>query len=98
MFQPAKDPAQHTRFEDAQALITAALFVALGIGVYSHAGLLTSGTAGIAFSCIRHRLRPGVLRHQPAVRQVRAHNGWTFAIRPGGGGLLSVFSEARRWC
>ena len=49
MFQPAQTPTQHTFFEDAQALATATLFIALGIGMYGHAGLLTGGTAGIAF-------------------------------------------------
>jgi uncharacterized membrane-anchored protein YitT (DUF2179 family) len=49
MYHPAPDPAQHTPFEDAQALVTAALFVALGVAMFAHAGLLTGGTAGIAF-------------------------------------------------
>ena len=49
MFHPAQAPTQHTFFEDVQALVTATLFVALGIGMYGHAGLLTGGTAGIAF-------------------------------------------------
>ena len=49
MFQPAQTPTRHTFFEDAQALLTATLFIALGIGMYGHAGLLTGGTAGIAF-------------------------------------------------
>ncbi len=39
----------HTRFEDVQALLTASLFVALGLAFYRHAGLLTGGTAGMAF-------------------------------------------------
>lgn len=49
MFHPVQTPTQHTHFEDAQALVTATLFIALGIGMYGHAGLLTGGTAGIAF-------------------------------------------------
>ena len=49
MFQPAQSPTRHTFFEDAQALVTATLFIALGVGMYRHAGLLTGGTAGIAF-------------------------------------------------
>lgn len=49
MFHPAQASAEHSPFEDAQALVTATLFVALGIGMYRHAGLLTGGTAGIAF-------------------------------------------------
>jgi uncharacterized membrane-anchored protein YitT (DUF2179 family) len=49
MFHPVQAPARHSLFEDVQALLTATLFVALGIGMYQHAGLLTGGTAGIAF-------------------------------------------------
>ncbi|HTN49130.1 MAG TPA: YitT family protein [Burkholderiaceae bacterium] len=49
MFHPAQAPARHSLFEDTQALVTATLFVALGVGMYRHAGLLTGGTAGIAF-------------------------------------------------
>jgi uncharacterized membrane-anchored protein YitT (DUF2179 family) len=49
MFNAAHDPVRHTPFEDAQALVTAALFVALGVAMFAHAGLLTGGTAGVAF-------------------------------------------------
>jgi hypothetical protein len=49
MLPTAPVPVRHTLFEDAQALVTAALFIALGVGMIGHAGLLTGGTAGIAF-------------------------------------------------
>jgi uncharacterized membrane-anchored protein YitT (DUF2179 family) len=49
MFHPAAPVPQHSLFEDVQALVTATLFVALGVTMYSAAGLLTGGTAGIAF-------------------------------------------------
>lgn len=39
----------HSLFEDAQAILTGALFVAFGITLLKHAGLLTGGTAGLAF-------------------------------------------------
>jgi len=99
MFQPTQDPALHTRFEDAQALITAALFVALGIGMYSHAGLLTGGTAGIAF--LVHYATGWsfgpvffVINLPFAGFAVRTM-GWTFAIKSlVAVALLSVFSEA----
>lgn len=42
-------PNGHTLFEDAQAILTGALFVAFGITLLKHAGLLTGGTAGLAF-------------------------------------------------
>ncbi|GAB4561252.1 MAG: YitT family protein [Rhizobacter sp.] len=40
---------RHTLFEDAQALITGTLFISLGVALFKHAGLLTGGTAGLAF-------------------------------------------------
>ena len=50
----APDPAglpvaRHRPHEDVQALLTGTLFVALGVLMYRHAGLLTGGTAGVAF-------------------------------------------------
>ena len=41
--------AHHRPHEDIQALVTGALFVALGVVMFGQAGLLTGGTAGIAF-------------------------------------------------
>lgn len=49
MFRELQGNRPHSAFEDAQALITAALFVALGVAMFSQAGLLAGGTAGIAF-------------------------------------------------
>ena len=40
---------QHSAFEDAQAIITGALFIALGVAMFAQAGLLAGGTAGLAF-------------------------------------------------
>jgi len=45
----AASPAQHQLHEDAQALLTGTLFVALGVVMFRHTGLLTGGTAGLAF-------------------------------------------------
>lgn len=42
-------PARHRPHEDAQALVTGTLLVALGVMLFGQAGLLTGGTAGIAF-------------------------------------------------
>lgn len=39
---------RHSLFEDVQGLATGTLFVALGLVLLRHAGLLTGGTAGIA--------------------------------------------------
>ncbi|MEP6965022.1 MAG: YitT family protein [Polaromonas sp.] len=40
---------RHRWYEDLQALVTGTLFVGLGVVMFGHAGLLTGGTAGIAF-------------------------------------------------
>jgi uncharacterized membrane-anchored protein YitT (DUF2179 family) len=45
----ALPPPRHTLFDDAQALLTGTLFVALGLALFRHAGLVTGGTAGLAF-------------------------------------------------
>ena len=39
----------HSAFDDAQAIFTGALFIALGVAMFGKAGLLTGGTAGLAF-------------------------------------------------
>lgn len=44
----ADTPHRHSVFEDLQGLATGTLFVALGLVLLRHAGLLTGGTAGIA--------------------------------------------------
>lgn len=41
--------ARHTLFDDAQGLLTGTLFVALALVMFRHAGLVTGGTAGLAF-------------------------------------------------
>ena len=40
---------RHTLFEDAFALFAGTLFVSLALSIYNKAGLLTGGTAGVAF-------------------------------------------------
>nr|WP_316639228.1 YitT family protein [uncultured Roseateles sp.] len=45
---PAKPP-RHTLFDDAQALLTGTLFVAIGLLLLRQAGLVTGGTVGLAF-------------------------------------------------
>jgi uncharacterized membrane-anchored protein YitT (DUF2179 family) len=43
------DPARHTKLEDAQGLFISAMVAALGLYFLNQVGLLTSGTAGVAF-------------------------------------------------
>ena len=40
---------KHTRLEDVQAVILGTLIIALGVNLFTHAGLLTGGSAGLAF-------------------------------------------------
>jgi uncharacterized membrane-anchored protein YitT (DUF2179 family) len=47
--RPSEGPPRHSRFDDAQALVTGTLFVSLGVAMFTQAGLLTGGTAGVAF-------------------------------------------------
>ena len=43
------EPIAHKPYEDVMALLTGTLFVALGVVMFKHTGLLTGGTAGVAF-------------------------------------------------
>jgi uncharacterized membrane-anchored protein YitT (DUF2179 family) len=43
------DPSQHTLLEDSQGLLTGALVSGLGFYLLNRVGLLTGGTAGVAF-------------------------------------------------
>ena len=47
MFESTVD--RHSLFEDAQALVTGTLFISLGVAMFNTTGLLTGGTAGLAF-------------------------------------------------
>ncbi|RVT48469.1 YitT family protein [Rubrivivax albus] len=42
-------PSRHSLFDDAQGLLTGTLFVALALVMFRQAGLVTGGTAGLAF-------------------------------------------------
>ncbi|MCP5285634.1 MAG: YitT family protein [Burkholderiaceae bacterium] len=45
----ATAPARHSLFDDAQGLLTGTLFVAMALVLFRQAGLVTGGTAGLAF-------------------------------------------------
>jgi uncharacterized membrane-anchored protein YitT (DUF2179 family) len=49
MTTSASSAPKHRAYEDIQALLTGTLFVSLGIVMFGHSGLLTGGTAGVAF-------------------------------------------------
>ncbi|APW44651.1 YitT family protein [Rhodoferax saidenbachensis] len=42
-------PMIHSWLDDGHALLAGSLFVALGLTMFSHAGLITGGVAGVAF-------------------------------------------------
>jgi uncharacterized membrane-anchored protein YitT (DUF2179 family) len=47
--QPVAPPKRHSLFDDAQGIFTGTLFVSLALVIFNQAGLLTGGTAGVAF-------------------------------------------------
>ena len=49
MSAPAPIRLSHTWLDDGHALVAGSLFVALGMTMFAHAGLLTGGVAGAAF-------------------------------------------------
>ena len=49
MTRPRPAIAPHSLFEDVLAIFTGTLFVSLGVAMFNEAGLLTGGTAGLAF-------------------------------------------------
>jgi len=99
MFHPAHaSPAQHTFCEDVQALVTGTLFVALGVDMYAHAGLLTGGTAGLAFLIhYASGWRFGVVFfviNLPFVWFAVRAMGWRFTLKTFAAvALLSLFAE-----
>jgi uncharacterized membrane-anchored protein YitT (DUF2179 family) len=46
---PFPAPERHSLFDDAQGIFTGTLFVSLAMVIFNQAGLLTGGTAGVAF-------------------------------------------------
>jgi uncharacterized membrane-anchored protein YitT (DUF2179 family) len=98
MFHAAQTAPPHSLFEDVQALVTAALFVALGVAMYAHAGLLTGGTAGIAFlihyACGWRFGTLFFLINLPFVWFALRTMGWQFTVKTFAAvALLSVFTE-----
>lgn len=49
MSSPEADLQRHSLFEDALALLIGTLLLALAVAMFRHAGLLSGGTAGLAF-------------------------------------------------
>lgn len=91
-------PQPHTLMEDIQALLVGTLFMALSVVLFRHAGLLTGGTAGIAF--LIHYLSGYafgpvffVINLPFYIFAVRAL-GWMFTLKTFAAvALLSIYSE-----
>ncbi len=88
----------HPLWEDALALLTGTALVALGIAFYSHAGLLTGGTVGLAFLL---KYLAGwsfgpvfFLLNLPFYALAIWRMGWKFTLRTVCAvGLVSLFAE-----
>lgn len=89
---------KHSKFEDAQALVTGTLLVSLGVTLLGEARLITGGTVGIAF--LLHYLTGlsfgklffavNLPFYYLAVRKM----GWVFTLKTFAAvGLLSLFIE-----
>lgn len=89
---------RHPLWEDALALLTGTALVALGIAFYSHAGLLTGGTVGLAFLL---KYMAGwsfgpvfFLLNLPFYALAIWRMGWKFTLRTVCAvGLVSLFAE-----
>lgn len=94
---------RHPLWEDALALLTGTALVALGIAFYSHAGLLTGGTVGLAFLLKYLAGWPfGLvffLVNLPFYGLAIWRMGWPFTLRTVCAvGLVSLFAELTpRW-
>lgn len=87
----AKTSQKHTRLEDAQAMIIGTLIIALGINLFMQAGLLTGGSAGLAF-LIQYSTsltfgQAFFLINIPFYLLAIFHFGWEFTIKT----FLAVF-------
>jgi len=96
---PPPSPPPHTALDDAQALLTGTLFVSLGLALFRHAGLVTGGTAGLAFITHYATAAPfGVaffLINLPFYALAWQRMGARFTLKTFAAvGLLSAFSEA----
>jgi|TARA_R110000764_G_scaffold124132_1_gene211538 uncharacterized membrane-anchored protein YitT (DUF2179 family) len=82
---------KHTRLEDVQAVILGTLIIALGVNLFTHAGLLTGGSAGLAF-LIQYSTsltfgQAFFLINIPFYLLAVIHFGWEFTIKT----FLAVF-------
>lgn len=82
---------KHTRLEDVQAIILGTMIIAMGVNLYTHAGLLTGGSAGLAF-LLKYATpltfgQAFFLINLPFYLLAIRHIGWEFTLKT----FLSVF-------
>jgi uncharacterized membrane-anchored protein YitT (DUF2179 family) len=77
----------HTPFEDAQAVFTGTLFVSLALILYGQAGLITGGTAGVAF----------VLHHLTGISFGKLFFAINLPFSALHGSAWGASSRSRRW-
>lgn len=89
---------KHSLIEDALAIFTGALFISFGIALFKHTGLLTGGTAGLAF--LGHYLTSipfGAIFfviNLPFYALALSRVGWRFTVKTFCAvALVSAFSE-----
>ena len=95
---PSKRFIPHSLLEDVLAILTGSLLVSLGVALFNQAGLLTGGTAGLAF--LLH-YRTGIafgwlffLINLPFYWLAWRRMGWRFTVKTFCAvGLVSVFSS-----
>lgn len=94
----AEESLRHTLFEDAQAIVTGALIVSIGIAMHKQAGLLTGGITGVAFLIhYTWKINFGlllVLLNLPFYVFAVHTRGWAFTLKSlAAVGIVSGFTE-----
>ncbi|MGP3372698.1 YitT family protein, partial [Escherichia coli] len=82
---------KHTRLEDVQAIILGTMIIAMGVNLYTHTGLLTGGSAGLAF-LLKYATpltfgQAFFLINLPFYLLAIRHIGWEFTLKT----FLAVF-------
>lgn len=98
MTETNNDSVPHGLYEDILALLTGTMFVALGLVLYTHAGLITGSSAGLAL-LIQYVTGYGFgavffVINLPFYYLAVKRMGWPFALRTFGAvALISVLSR-----
>jgi len=97
--EPAAQATRHSWLEDAQAVVTAAGFVSLGLAFFGKAGLVSGGTAGLALLLAKVTpLRFGqlfLLLNLPFFWLAWRQMGWRFTVKTFA--AIGLVSAATDW-